>query len=136
MFTDAEATDGSIQAVRGDRRVTRVGALLRKLSLDELPQLLNVLNNTMSLVGPRPHPTELNRHYAPLIANYAARHRVIPGITGWAQVNGLRGETPTVEIMRQRVEHDLAYIRDHSIAFDLWILLRTVVSIAISKGVY
>jgi putative colanic acid biosynthesis UDP-glucose lipid carrier transferase len=129
MRVDAHATDGSVQAVRGDVRVTRVGAFLRKTSIDELPQLLNVLNGTMSLVGPRPHPTELNKKFMPLIDSYAARHRIAPGITGWAQVNGFRGETRTVEQMQRRVELDLEYIRDRSVAFDLWILLRTVVSV-------
>ncbi len=129
MRADAPATDGSVQATRGDARVTRIGALLRKTSIDELPQLLNVLNGSMSLVGPRPHPTELNKKFMPLIESYAARHRIAPGITGWAQVNGFRGETRTVEQMQRRVELDLEYIRNRSVAFDLWILLRTVVSV-------
>ena len=136
MRIDAPATDGSIQAVRGDKRITRMGAILRKTSLDELPQLLNVLNGTMSLVGPRPHPTELNRRYTSLIENYSARHRITPGITGWAQVNGFRGETATIEQMQRRVDHDLEYIRDHSVVFDLWILLRTVVAVIANRNAY
>ena len=136
MRADAHGTDGSVQAVRGDARITRVGAILRKTSLDELPQLLNVFNGTMSLVGPRPHPTELNRRFVPLIEGYSARHRVAPGITGWAQVNGFRGETSTVEQMQARVDHDLEYIRDHSILFDLWILLRTVAAVIADRNAY
>jgi putative colanic acid biosynthesis UDP-glucose lipid carrier transferase len=129
MRVDAHASDGSVQATRGDPRVTRVGAFLRKTSIDELPQLLNVLNGSMSLVGPRPHPTELNKKFMLLIDSYSARHRIAPGITGWAQVNGFRGETRTIEQMQRRVELDLEYIRDRSVAFDLWILIRTVVSV-------
>jgi len=136
MRADTYGTDGSIQAVRGDSRVTRIGAILRKTSLDEFPQLLNVLNGTMSLVGPRPHPTELNRRFVPLIEGYSARHRVAPGITGWAQVNGFRGETSTVEQMQARVDHDLEYIRHHSIVFDFWILLRTVAAVIANRNAY
>ncbi len=113
------------QARRKDPRVTRIGAVLRHTSLDELPQLVNVLKGEMSLVGPRPHAIAHNEYYAKLIDRYLHRHRVKPGITGWAQVNGLRGETPTIEAMHQRVKHDLFYIENWSIWFDLWILMRT-----------
>ncbi len=125
MYQSAGNDAAVPQARRGDPRVTTVGAILRRTSLDELPQLINVLNGEMSLVGPRPHAIAHNEYYAKLINRYLHRHRVKPGITGWAQVNGLRGETPTIEAMHERVEHDLFYIENWSIWFDLWILLRT-----------
>ena len=113
------------QASRGDARVTRLGALLRRTSLDELPQFLNVLGGSMSVVGPRPHAVAHNEQYRRLIQGYMIRHKVKPGITGWAQVNGLRGETRSVDRMRRRIEHDLDYLRHWSLALDLQILLRT-----------
>jgi putative colanic acid biosynthesis UDP-glucose lipid carrier transferase len=113
------------QAQRNDPRVTRFGAFLRRTSLDELPQLFNVLLGSMSLVGPRPHAVAHNEEYRKLIAGYMLRHKVRPGITGWAQVNGFRGETETVEKMRRRVEYDLDYLRNWSLRLDLNILLRT-----------
>ena len=114
------------QATRGDKRVTRVGHIIRKTSIDELPQLLNVLDGSMSLVGPRPHPVELDEQFDPLIDHYARRHKIKPGITGWAQVNGHRGETTTTAQMRQRIEHDLYYINNWSFWLDLKILIATV----------
>src|SRR3954463_7387364 len=122
--------DGDVvrQVTRNDRRVTRVGRFLRKWNIDELPQLINVLKGDMSLVGPRPHALSHNREYERKIALYARRHNVLPGITGWAQVNGFRGETDTDEKMRARVDHDLFYIDNWSPWFDLRILLKTVVS--------
>jgi putative colanic acid biosynthesis UDP-glucose lipid carrier transferase len=116
-----------MQAKRNDPRVTRVGYWLRRTSLDELPQIFNVLNGSMSLVGPRPHPVEMNALYLDIIQNYMHRHRVKPGITGWAQVNGYRGETDTPDKMRRRVEYDLYYIENWSIGFDLVILVLTLV---------
>ena len=118
--------DGDVvrQARRNDPRITRVGRFLRKWNIDELPQLINVLKGDMSLVGPRPHALSHNREYERKIALYARRHNVLPGITGWAQVNGLRGETDTDEKMRARVDHDLYYIDNWSLWFDLRILLR------------
>ncbi|MGQ0662495.1 MAG: undecaprenyl-phosphate glucose phosphotransferase [Pseudomonadota bacterium] len=113
------------QARRNDPRITRVGAFLRRTSLDELPQILNVLRGEMSLVGPRPHAVAHNEQYARIIDDYLSRHRVKPGITGWAQVNGLRGETDTPEKMRQRVQYDLYYIDNWSLFFDLKILCLT-----------
>jgi len=113
---------------RNDPRITRLGAFLRRTSLDELPQFLNVLRGDMSVVGPRPHATAAKAGtllYQEAVKYYDARHRVKPGITGWAQVNGWRGETDTVEQIRKRVEHDLYYIEHWSIAFDLKIILRT-----------
>ena len=109
-----------------DPRVTRVGAILRRTSLDELPQLFNVLEGSMSLVGPRPHATIQNEEYRSLIQGYMLRHKVKPGITGLAQVNGWRGETDTLEKMERRVECDHRYIREWSMLMDLKILFRTI----------
>jgi exopolysaccharide biosynthesis polyprenyl glycosylphosphotransferase len=114
------------QATRRDRRITRVGRVLRRLSLDELPQLGNVLWGEMSLVGPRPHPLPLNKQFAEKIALYSARHRVLPGITGLAQISGCRGETDTLEKMCARVDYDLQYIRNWSLWLDLRIIALTV----------
>jgi len=116
----------------GDPRITRVGRFLRMTSMDELPQLINVLRGEMSLVGPRPHPLAASAagiSYALAISEYPIRHRVKPGITGWAQVNGWRGETTTIDQIRQRVEHDLYYIENWSLTFDLLILGRTVFAV-------
>jgi putative colanic acid biosynthesis UDP-glucose lipid carrier transferase len=113
------------QARRDDPRVTRFGAFLRRTSLDELPQFFNVLQGRMSVVGPRPHAVAHNELYRKLIAGYMVRHKVRPGITGWAQVNGLRGETERIEKMRQRIEYDLEYLRRWSPGLDLRIVLQT-----------
>lgn len=125
-----------MQARRNDPRVTRVGAFLRRTSLDELPQLFNVLMGTMSLVGPRPHAVSHNEAYRKVIDGYMRRHKVRPGITGWAQVNGLRGETDTVEKMKQRVEFDLDYLRNWSLHLDLRILLRTAAVVWRDRNAY
>jgi lipopolysaccharide/colanic/teichoic acid biosynthesis glycosyltransferase len=117
------------QTTRDDPRITRVGKYLRKLSLDELPQLLNVLRGSMSLVGPRPHAPNTkaaDRLFADVVQQYAVRHRVKPGITGWAQVNGWRGETRTVDQIEQRVACDLFYIEHWTIWLDLKIMAMTV----------
>ncbi len=121
------AEDGSQvpQARRNDPRVTRLGALLRRSSLDELPQLVNVLQGRMSMVGPRPHAVAHNELYRQQIRSYMVRHKVRPGITGWAQVNGFRGETDSLEKMEGRIRHDLDYLRHWSLALDLYIMLRT-----------
>ncbi len=113
------------QAIRDDPRVTRVGRLLRRTSVDEVPQLFNVIRGDMSLVGPRPHAIAHNEYYSALLERYANRHKMKPGITGWAQVNGYRGETNTPEKMRKRVEHDLYYIENWSLWLDFKILLLT-----------
>ncbi len=118
--------DPLMQATRFDLRVTPVGAFLRRTSLDELPQLLNVLGGSMSLVGPRPHAVSHNEHYRKLVSGYMLRHKVRPGITGLAQVNGLRGETPNLEKMNERVQFDLDYLKNWSIGLDIRILLKTV----------
>ena len=114
------------QATRNDKRVTPLGRFLRRYSLDELPQLFNVLQGRMSLVGPRPHAIAHNETYRRLITGYMVRHKVAPGITGLAQVNGYRGETANVEDMQKRVEYDLEYLRHWSLALDLKILAKTV----------
>jgi Undecaprenyl-phosphate glucose phosphotransferase len=120
--------DTIVQAQRNDGRVTRVGRYLRSLNLDELPQLINVIAGDMSLVGPRPHAVAHDRHFEPRIRRYARRLNVKPGITGWAQVNGYRGLTETENDMKNRIVHDLYYIENWSIAFDVYILIRTVLS--------
>ena len=117
------------QATKGDARITPFGTFIRKTSLDELPQFINVLQGRMSIVGPRPHAVAHNEIYRQLIKAYMVRHKVKPGITGWAQVNGHRGETDTVEKMQARVEYDLEYLRNWSLGLDLVIILRTVKSV-------
>jgi Undecaprenyl-phosphate glucose phosphotransferase len=127
-MTVSASKDEFQQATKNDVRVTAVGRLLRRWNIDELPQLLNVFLGEMSLVGPRPHALAHDRAFEERVALYARRHNVRPGITGWAQVNGLRGETSTDEIMRERVEHDLYYIDNWSFWFDLRIILMTLFS--------
>lgn len=129
MYTHLSDADASVQALRGDKRVTRVGAFLRRTSLDELPQLLNVLRGDMSLVGPRPHALATTAGGMALeeaVPLYSSRHRVKPGITGWAQVHGYRGALDSVEKIVQRVNHDLYYIENWSLGLDLKILWRTI----------
>ncbi len=137
MVADAEPPGEAYrQATRGDPRITRVGAVLRRTSIDELPQLINVVRGEMSLVGPRPHPVALDNQYMSLIEHYATRHAVLPGITGWAQVNGYRGETDTEEKMAGRIAHDLHYIRNWSFSLDFWILILTVIRGFVHKNAY
>ena len=114
------------QAQRDDKRITPLGAILRKTSLDELPQFINVLQGRMSIVGPRPHAVAHNEMYRKLIKGYMVRHKVKPGITGWAQVNGFRGETDTLEKMEHRIQHDLDYLRNWSLKLDILIVLKTI----------
>ncbi len=126
-------------ATKDDPRVTRVGKFIRRSSIDELPQLLNVLIGNLSLVGPRPHPTRAkaaDQLYNDVVDGYFARHRVKPGITGWAQVNGWRGETDTTEKLQRRVEHDLYYIENWSLALDLYILMRTPLALLNTENAY
>jgi putative colanic acid biosynthesis UDP-glucose lipid carrier transferase len=125
-----------VQASQTDYRVTRVGAFLRRTSLDEIPQLLQVLTGKMSLIGPRPHAVAHNEQYRGLIRGYMLRHKVKPGITGWAQVNGWRGQTDTLEKMQRRVEYDLAYIRNWALSLDLKILLLTCLIVIRGKNAY
>jgi exopolysaccharide biosynthesis polyprenyl glycosylphosphotransferase len=124
------------QAVKGDRRVTKVGALLRRTNLDELPQLLNVILGDMSLVGPRPHALAHDEEYIKKIPYYSARYKFKPGITGWSQVNGYRGETDTLDKMKNRVDNDIYYINNWSLLFDLYILFLTVASIKSFRNAY
>ncbi|WP_235588940.1 undecaprenyl-phosphate glucose phosphotransferase [Halomonas chromatireducens] len=124
------------QARKGDPRVTRLGALLRRTSLDELPQFYNVLQGRMAIVGPRPHALAHNEHYKDLVESYMKRHKVKPGITGWAQVNGLRGETDTVDKMERRVQCDLWYIDNWSLWLDLRIIGLTIVKGFINPNAY
>ncbi|RTL65963.1 MAG: undecaprenyl-phosphate glucose phosphotransferase, partial [Hyphomicrobiales bacterium] len=123
----------------GDPRVTRVGRFIRKTSLDELPQLFNVLLGTLSLVGPRPHALQAkadDRLYHDVVDGYFARHKVKPGITGWAQINGWRGETDTPEKIQKRVECDIYYIENWSVLLDLYILFRTPFSLLSTDNAY
>ena len=139
MFHNRSEVDNIRQATRGDPRVTRVGAVLRKLSLDELPQLLNVMQGNMSLVGPRPHAASTRaggKLFSDVVLSYAARHKVKPGITGWAQVCGWRGETDTEDKLIKRFEHDLYYIENWSIWFDLYIMVRTGVALVTPKNAF
>jgi putative colanic acid biosynthesis UDP-glucose lipid carrier transferase len=136
MHPHREAPGQLTQARRSDPRFTRFGAFLRRTSLDELPQLFNVLQGRMSLVGPRPHAVEHNRLYADIVQNYPHRHRAKPGITGWAQVHGLRGETDTVEKMAARVRFDLYYIQNWSLLLDLRILAMTLKTLLLAKNAY
>ena len=124
------------QTSRNDPRVTRLGKVLRKYSLDELPQFWNVLNGEMSVVGPRPHPTPMNLESMNSVANYLKRHMVSPGITGWAQINGCRGEVRTHEEMEQRVNFDLYYIHRWSFTLDLQIILQTIIKMLRDNGAY
>lgn len=124
------------QATRNDSRITPIGAFIRKTSLDELPQFINVLQGRMSIVGPRPHAVAHNELYRKLIKGYMVRHKVKPGITGWAQVNGLRGETETLDKMKARIEHDLDYLRNWSLALDLRIMVRTMLVVLKDQNAY
>jgi undecaprenyl-phosphate glucose phosphotransferase len=124
------------QATRNDSRITRFGAFLRRSSLDELPQIFNVLGGSMSVVGPRPHAAQHNTHYEKLIHHYMQRHYVKPGITGWAQVNGFRGETPELRTMKKRIQYDLDYIRRWSLWLDARIIVLTAVRVLGQKNAY
>ncbi|MGE0240808.1 MAG: sugar transferase, partial [Parvibaculaceae bacterium] len=142
-FRSMYAAKGEANATRlvskGDPRVTPVGRFIRKTSLDELPQLFNVLSGQLSLVGPRPHATQAKAQdalYEQVVDGYFARHRVKPGITGWAQINGWRGETDTREKIEQRVLHDLDYIDQWSLGFDLYILAKTPLALLKTQNAY
>jgi len=135
-MTVLEDDDGVSHAKERDPRVTRVGAFLRRSSLDELPQLFNVFRGDMSLVGPRPHALEHDRLYGELIGSYRLRFEVRPGLTGLAQIHGLRGEIKDLGCMRRRVEADLKYIRTWSPLWDLVILARTFVHLFVTRAAY
>lgn len=131
--------DANQQTVKNDTRVTRIGRILRRTSLDELPQLFNVFTGRMSMVGPRPHARATKAAgvlFEEAVDNYSARHRMKPGITGWAQVNGFRGETDTLYKIQKRVEYDLEYIENWSVLFDIYIIIKTIPSIIFTKKAY
>jgi putative colanic acid biosynthesis UDP-glucose lipid carrier transferase len=130
--------DGPVvkQATKNDDRITPVGRFIRRTSIDELPQLFHVIGGSMSLVGPRPHAVAHNEEYRKRIKRYMLRHKVKPGLTGWAQVNGWRGETDTLEKMEKRIEHDLEYIRRWGLLFDLWIVFLTVFGRKVRQNAY
>ncbi len=139
MYTDLADVDARKLVTKDDPRVTRVGHIIRKTSLDELPQLINVLKGELSLVGPRPHATMASAAgslYETVVEGYFARHKVKPGMTGWAQINGWRGETDTAEKIERRVEHDLYYIENWSLTFDLYILAKTPFALLDTKQAY
>jgi len=139
MYTDMSDSNASTLVTKEDPRVTPVGRFIRKTSLDELPQLFNVLQGTLSLVGPRPHATQAKAEetlYQDAVESYYARHRVKPGITGWAQICGWRGETDTQDKIQKRIEHDLYYIENWSVFFDLYILLKTPFALLKTDNAY
>ncbi|MDP3608992.1 MAG: undecaprenyl-phosphate glucose phosphotransferase [Methylophilus sp.] len=135
-MTVEENGDTVTQATKNDVRITAFGRFIRRTSLDELPQFINVLQGRMSIVGPRPHAVAHNEMYRKVIKGYMIRHKVKPGITGWAQVNGLRGETDTVDKMEARIEYDLDYLRSWSLGFDLKIIVRTVLLVFKDRNAY
>ena len=130
--------DGDVikQATKNDQRITPFGAFIRKTSLDELPQFINVLQGRMSIVGPRPHAVSHNETYRKTIKGYMVRHKVKPGITGWAQINGCRGETETMDKMAKRIEYDLEYLRNWSLSLDLWIITKTALIVMTDRNAY
>jgi lipopolysaccharide/colanic/teichoic acid biosynthesis glycosyltransferase len=139
MYANMTDVKADRQTTRSDPRITRVGRWMRKFSLDELPQLFNVMNGTMSLVGPRPHAPNTkaaDRLFSEVVQQYAVRHRVKPGITGWAQVNGWRGETKTVEQIENRVRCDLFYIDNWSLLFDVKIVAMTILREIYSENAF
>lgn len=139
MYTERADADAEVQTIRNDDRITKVGRFIRKSSIDELPQLFNVILGNMSMVGPRPHATATRAAGIPFedaVREYSSRHRVKPGITGWAQIKGYRGETDTLHKIEKRVEYDLDYISNWSVWFDLYILFRTLPAVLSTKDVY
>jgi putative colanic acid biosynthesis UDP-glucose lipid carrier transferase len=135
-MTVTEDGDNVTQATRNDTRCTPLGKFLRRSSLDELPQFINVLQGHMSIVGPRPHAVAHNEQYRKLISGYMLRHKVKPGITGWAQVNGYRGETNSLDQMARRVEYDLQYMSNWSLTFDLEIIFKTLITVLHGRNAY
>lgn len=139
MYVDRQDVTGAARTTKNDSRVTPVGRIIRRLSIDELPQLLNVLRGEMSIVGPRPHATQMkvgDRYYFDAVRGYAARHRVKPGLTGLAQVRGLRGEIATMERARLRVEYDRFYIDNWSLSLDLRIIVETIIKVIFDRNAY
>ena len=136
LLTVLENGDTVTQATRNDPRVTRIGAYLRSASIDELPQLVNVLRGDMSLVGPRPHAIAHDNQFERLLQDYAFRHHVKPGMTGWAQVNGLRGATPSLDLISRRVEMDLWYINNWSLWLDVQIIMKTFFEVVRKRNAF
>jgi putative colanic acid biosynthesis UDP-glucose lipid carrier transferase len=136
MYVHDSRISDRTQARKDDPRVTPIGKFIRSTSIDELPQLLNVLKGEMSIIGPRPHPLYLDDEHKKLLQTYMWRYKVKPGITGWAQVNGWRGETDTLEKMKQRIEHDIYYIEHWSPMLDLKIMWLTLLKGIINKNAY
>lgn len=135
-MTVCDDGDAIKQATKDDVRITRFGAFIRKTSLDELPQFINVLQGRMSIVGPRPHAVAHNETYRKAIKGYMIRHKVKPGITGWAQVNGYRGETETIDKMEKRIKYDLEYLRNWSLSLDFWIIFKTALIVVKDRNAY
>lgn len=135
-MTVSEDGDTVQQAKKNDSRITKIGGFLRKTSLDELPQFFNVLQGRMSIVGPRPHAVAHNELYRTMIKGYMVRHKIKPGITGWAQVNGWRGETDTLDKMKKRIDYDLAYLQNWSLRLDLYIIFKTITVVIKDKHAY
>ena len=129
----AKSNNESKQVKAGDSRLLKVGKIIRRLSIDELPQFLNVLKGDMSIVGPRPHMPDHTKHYSKEVQNFMQRHKCLPGITGWAQVNGLRGPTEGEGLMNKRFQHDLYYIKNWNLMLDVYILIRTVFVVLFQK---
>jgi putative colanic acid biosysnthesis UDP-glucose lipid carrier transferase len=136
--TSSASSDGEavVQTTQNDMRVTKVGAFIRRTSIDELPQLINILKGDMSIVGPRPHAVGHNKEYRGLVKGYMLRHKVKPGLTGWAQIHGFRGETDTIDKMEKRVEFDLEYLRNWTPMLDVYVILRTVKLVITGKNAY
>ena len=126
--------DKTLQVTKDDKRVLKIGKIIRRYSIDELPQFINVLNGDMSIVGPRPHMVEHDIHYSSLFKNFLKRHKCNPGLTGWAQINGLRGATFKTEVMKKRMDYDLWYLNNWTIWLDLYIILKTFYALIKYKG--
>ena len=126
--------DKTLQVTKDDMRLLKIGKLIRRYSIDELPQFFNILNGDMSIVGPRPHMVEHDIHYSNLFFNFLKRHKCNPGLTGWAQVNGLRGATPKPSVMQKRMDYDLWYLNNWTIWLDIYIILKTVYALFKYKG--
>ena len=126
--------DKTMQVTKDDKRLLKIGRLIRRYSIDELPQFFNVLKGDMSIVGPRPHMVEHDIHYSNIFNNFLKRHKCNPGVTGWAQVNGLRGATPKAEIMKKRMEFDLWYLNNWTIWLDIYIIFKTFYALIKYKG--
>ena len=126
--------DKTEQVSKDDKRLLKIGKLLRRYSIDELPQFFNVLNGNMSIVGPRPHMVEHDIYYSSLFYNFLKRHKCNPGLTGWAQVNGLRGATPSPDVMKRRMEYDLWYLNNWSVFLDIYIIMKTFYALFRYKG--